>query len=258
MTQNNLTAFAPAPGDRLLVVGGCGGIGRCLVKTALNYDLEVAVFDLKSSLQANPLPTGVLSWEVDATDRENMDYAMQELQHKWQYLNGLVNLAGYMGEKHPLENFPEDAWDAVFDASYRSTLNSCRAALPLLNQSESTASIVNMSSGLANVCNPGYGPYSSAKAAIVALTKTIAKESAPNIRCNAVSPGGINTAFLTGGTGREQTAARISPEEYAKLVPLARLGEPEDVVGPILFLLSQSACYMTGQTLNIDGGALMP
>jgi 3-oxoacyl-[acyl-carrier protein] reductase len=250
MTQRKLTRLAPKSGFRLLIVGGCGGIGRCLVNAALQNDLEVAVFDLQSSVADNPLPKEVACWGVDATDRNNVETAITELQQKWPSINGLVNLAGYMGEKHSITEFPEASWDDVFEASYRSTLNCCRAALPLLAQSESMASIVNMSSGLANVCNPGYGPYSSAK--------TLAKENAPKIRCNAVSPGGINTTFLTGGTGRKQTSARISPEEYAKLVPLARLGEPEDVVGPILFLLSEAAGYMTGQVLNIDGGALMP
>ena len=84
-----------------------------------------------------------------------------------------------------------------------------------------------------------------------------ARELAPDIRCNAVAPGGIRTPFLTGGTGRRQLPQRLDEEAYLKRVPLGRMGEPADVAGPILFLLSEAAAYITGQVLNIDGGALM-
>ena len=108
------------------------------------------------------------------------------------------------------------------------------------------------------MCNPDYGPYSAAKAAVVALTRTLAREQAPRIRCNCVSPGGINTPFLTGGTGRDRVEQRLRVEDYEKKVPLGRIGEPEDVTGPILFLLSPAASYITVQVLKINGGALMP
>ncbi len=242
----------------MLVVGGCGGIGRCLVGAALENGLEVMVFDLESSLETTELPAEAQSIGLDATYRESVVYAMQDLGMQWGHLDYVVNLAGYMGEPQTIQHGSDELWEAIFSASYRSTLNICRSALPLLKQSNGNPSIVNMSSGMADVCNPGYGPYSSAKAAIVALTKTLAKENAPGIRCNAVAPGGINTPFLTGGTGREPLEQRLDEEAYLKLVPLGRMGEPEDVVGPILFLLSDAACYMTGQVLYIDGGALMP
>ena len=258
MQQVNLTRLAPSTDYQLLVIGGCGGIGRCLVNAALTNGLKVAVFDLEASFKTGPLPPQVLQAMVNATKIAEVTRAMKTLETKWGGLDGLVNLAGFMGDKNTIDDFNPSHWESIFSASFDSTLNSCKASIPLLRKRAPHASIVNMSSGLANVCSPGYGPYSSAKAAIVALTKSLARENAPDVRCNAVSPGGINTPFLTGGTGRKATAARIDPESYAKLVPLARMGEPEDVVGPILFLLSQAAGYMTGQVLHIDGGAWMP
>jgi len=250
--------LAPKAGSKLLIVGGCGGIGRSLVESALANDLLVAVFDLARSIEERPLPQGVLAFDLDASNVQATDAAMAKLATQWPVLDGLVTLAGFMSQPYPEGNFPPQEWDAIFNASFHSTLNCTRAALPLLQKNPNGGAIVTMSSGLAEVCNPGYGPYSAAKAAVVALTRTLAREQAPGIRCNCVSPGGINTPFLTGGTGRDYVEQRLKVEDYEKLVPLGRIGEPEDVAGPILFLLSEAASYITGQVLHINGGALMP
>jgi len=118
-----------------------------------------------------------------------------------------------------------------------------------------------MSSGLGFVGRSNYSAYSASKAAVVSLTKTLAAELAPNIRVNAVAPGAVNTAFLSGGTGRGgekgKAAARVDLEAYKKVVPLQELAEPEDIAAPILFLLSDGARQITGETLHINGGALM-
>lgn len=250
--------LAPPSGHKILVVGGCGGIGRSLVDMALAEGLDVAVIDRPSAHRQCPLPESVICHELDATDAAQVKQAIDSLGEQWGRLDGLVNLAGYMADKHPVDEFPVSAWQDVFAASFESTLNCCRHALPWLRRSTRLASIVNMSSGLADVSNPGYGPYSAAKAAIVSLTKTLARENAPNLRVNCVSPGGIATRFLTGGTGRPDSPARIDEQAYAKLVPLARIGTPDEVAQPILFLLSDAARYITGQVLPINGGALMP
>jgi 3-oxoacyl-[acyl-carrier protein] reductase len=250
--------LTPVAGSKLLIVGGCGGIGRSLVESALAHDLQLAVFDLPRSLEERSLPQEVMTFELDATDAQASDAAMEKLAMQWPVLDGLVTLAGFMGQPHPEGSFPQQEWDAMFNASFHSTLNCVRAALPLLQNNPDGGAIVTMSSGLADVCNPGYSPYSAAKAAVVALTRTLAREQAPAIRCNCVSPGGVNTPFLTGGTGRDHVEQRLDVEAYEKLVPLGRIGKSEDVAGPILFLLSAAASYITGQVVHINGGALMP
>ncbi len=108
--------------------------------------------------------------------------------------------------------------------------------------------------------SPGYGSYGVAKAGVIALTKLVAAEEAPLIRANAVAPAAVDTAFLRGGTahGAPGQEMRLDLDAYLRTVPLARLATPEDVVGPILFLLSPAARYVTGQTLHINGGSLMP
>ncbi|MCM0019173.1 MAG: SDR family oxidoreductase, partial [Tagaea sp.] len=175
-------------------------------------------------------------------------------------LDALVNLAGFAKEKAPVGATPRADWDAVMDGNLTAAFLCSQAALPLLRGGRDAA-IVNMSSGLAVKPAPGYGPYSVAKAGVLALTRLLAAENAPAIRVNAVAPAAVDTAFLKGGTGRggdDATApARLDLDAYLKSVPLARLAQPEDVVGPILFLLSPAAAYVTGQTLHVNGGLWM-
>ena len=100
----------------------------------------------------------------------------------------------------------------------------------------------------------GYTHYGAAKAGVVALTKGLARENAPQVRVNAVAPGLTNTAFLTGGTGREQIFDGIDADKYGKRVPMKRMAEPQDMTGPILFLLGPAAAFINGEMLIVDGG----
>ena len=95
---------------------------------------------------------------------------------------------------------------------------------------------------------------------MIALTKTFALEHAKRVRVNAVAPGPVDTAFLRGGTGRsdENGPLHIDLDVFNKLIPMGRVAVPEDIVGPIMFLLGPNSRYMTGQTLWVNGGAYMP
>ena len=119
---------------------------------------------------------------------------------------------------------------------------------------------MNTASGLAVRSTAGFGPYSAAKAGVLGLTRSLAIESAPRVRVNAIAPTAVDTAFLRGGTGRsdERAPSQVDLETYVKAIPLGRVATPEDIVGPILFLLGPAARYMTGQTLHINGGLLTP
>ena len=99
-----------------------------------------------------------------------------------------------------------------------------------------------------------------AKAGMIALTKTLALEHAPRIRANTVAPGPVDTAFLRGGTGRSTEGEPVSLDiaAYNAIIPLKRVATPEDIVGPVMFLLGPQSAYMTGQTLWVNGGAYMP
>ena len=136
----------------------------------------------------------------------------------------------------------------------------CRAALSLLEKGESSSVVLISSTFGHRVVFSGYAHYASAKAGVVALGKALASESSPSIRVNVVSPGVFNTAFLQGGTGREKLKGSegVDSSKYHSLVPLGRIGEPDEMAGPILFLLGPAASYITGQVLHVNGGTWAP
>jgi NAD(P)-dependent dehydrogenase (short-subunit alcohol dehydrogenase family) len=131
-------------------------------------------------------------------------------------------------------------------------------ALPRLRRGG--GAMVNIVSGLANNVRPGYGIYGASKAALNNLTKSLALDAAPDVRVNAVGPAAVDTAFLRGGTGRsdENQAVSLNVDQYVNVTPLARLAVPEDIVGPVMFLLGADSAFMTGQTLWVNGGGYMP
>lgn len=253
--------LAPPAGTRIAVVGGCGGIGRALVAACLASNLQVCVLDLEASYDQSPAPKKVLFFPIDATLEEDIENAFQKLGDIWQGLDVLVNLVGFTNEKRTIKDISPHDWDELISGNLRSAYLIVRTALPLI-QKTGGGSIINSASGLASWIRPGYGPYAAAKAGLIAMTKTIALENAPDIRANVVAPGAVDTAFLRGGTGRTEpdadTPPRLDLAAYAKTIPLARIAAPEDVVGPILFLAGEASRYMTGQVLWVNGGGYMP
>lgn len=253
--------LAPPPGSRVAVVGGAGGIGRALVAALADTGARVAVLDLPASLDRHPPARAALSAPLDVTDEDSVAAAFGAVARAFEgALDGLVNLAGFARERSPVAETGRAVWTEVLAGNLDGTFLACRAALPLLHRGRAPA-IVNTSSGLALKATPGYGPYAAAKAGVLALTRLLAQENAPKLRVNAVAPAAVDTAFLRGGTGRggeDGCDARLDLDAYLRTIPLARIAEPADVVGPILFLLGPAAAYVTGQTLHVNGGLLMP
>ena len=250
--------LAPTSGSRVLVAGGCGGIGRELVSALIDAGIGVTIFDLPTSAERHPPPAGVSVMTLDASLAAEVDSAFAALDASWpEGFDGFVNLVGFAADRIPLDQLPIAEWQRVVDGNLGASYLLNRAAVPRLKKRGGGA-VVNVASGLATRVMPGFGPYSASKAALIALTKAVAVENAPAIRANAVAPAAVDTDFLVGGTGRERTDSHLDRESYMKLIPLRRLGLPADVVGPILFLLGPASGYMTGQTLYINGGALTP
>jgi len=250
--------LAPKKDKTIFIVGGCGGIGQAVVKGALTYGLKVALFDLKVSVEQNPPPKEVMVFIGDATIESDLAAAFAKCNDEWNGLDYLVSLVGFVGAFKNVSELLEEEWKETMEGNLKSTFLACKAAIPYLNKG---GSIVNMSSGLGFAGRSNYAAYAASKAAVVSLTKTLAAELAPNIRVNALAPGAVNTAFLSGGTGRggakEKAATRVDLEAYKKIVPLREVAEPEDIAAPILFLLGEGAKHITGETLHINGGALM-
>jgi 3-oxoacyl-[acyl-carrier protein] reductase len=244
---------------RIVVAGGCGGIGRALVGALISKGALVIVLDLAASIERHGVPHAAEAFPMDARDPVEVGEVFALIEERFTAIDGLVNLVGFSRERQPVSETSDDLWHEVTDGNLNSAFYIARAALPLLKRGRDPA-IVNTSSGLALKPTPGYGPYSVSKAGVLALTRLLAQENAPVVRANAVAPSAVDTAFLHGGTGRggdDRSAARMDVEAYLKAVPLARLAEAEDIVGPILFLLSRQSAYITGQTLHVNGGLLM-
>jgi len=262
MSAMDLGRLGPAAGARIAVVGGCGGIGSCLVDAALAAGLRVANLDLPASIALRPAREGEWQLPCDASQAASLADAFATVGERWGALDGLVHLAGFTPPPKALRDTDESVWDEVMAVNVRGAWLAARAALPWLDRGVEP-SVVLTSSGLSVTADKGVGPYAAAKAAINAMTRNLAKENAPVVRVNAVAPGPVETAFLSGGTGRGgQVGAADGWFEKGRAaieatIPQGRVGRPEDVAGPILFLLGQASRYMTGQVLYVNGGRLM-
>jgi NAD(P)-dependent dehydrogenase (short-subunit alcohol dehydrogenase family) len=240
---------------RIAVLGGAGGIGRALVSGLLAGGDDVVVLDLPASLERHRQDAHSIA--IDVLSETAIGMSMTDLAKHWDAVDGFVNLAGYNSRLQPLAETPADYFDDIIAGNLRGAFLSTKAVLPLMADG---SSLVMVSSGLASFVRPGYGSYSAAKAAVIALAKTLAHECAPKVRVNTVAPGLVDTAFLRGGTGRsdESGDSVVNFAPYLQAIPLKRLAVPDDVVGPIRFLLGPDSSYMTGQVLWINGGAYMP
>lgn len=249
--------LGPAEGARVVVVGGCGGIGREVVKALVSTGSRTTVMDLAASYERHPSPNETTFVPIDAHDENSIRAGYAKVGEDGE-IDALINLVGYRDDLHRITDRDSSSWDDIIAGNLRSAFLICRHALPLMAVG---SSLVNVSSGLATRVLPGYAPYSAAKAGVIALTKGIAIENAPRVRANAVAPAAVKTAFLAGGTGRVDDEDGDWDSEYSgyvKTIPMGRLAVPVDIVGPILFLAGAASGYMTGQVLYINGGGLMP
>ena len=249
----------PPKGSRLVVIGGCGGMGQAVVQAALALELRVAVLDLERSLQQSPPPVQALAIACDLNEEAAVMSAFAQIDKAWGALDILVNLAGYTGEPVPVRDLATADWDAVTNACLRGMFLAARAALPLLERGNAPSMVLTASTFGHRVVHAGYAAYAASKAGVVSLGKALATECAPRMRVNVVSPGVFQTPFLTGGTGRDARQTQgIDMSMFSKHVPLQRLGDPSEMVGPILFLASPAASYITGQVLHVNGGTWAP
>jgi NAD(P)-dependent dehydrogenase (short-subunit alcohol dehydrogenase family) len=237
----------------VIVAGGCGGMGRALVRALVDTGVHVAVLDQPSALRQHPPPEGVLAFPMDGSDAASVREAFAAIRALWPSADGFCNLIGFMKTWVSIAEMPVEAFDEVVAGNLRPHFLCAQAALPLLHAS-GQAAIVNVSSTLGMDVNKGYVHYSACKAGIIALTKGMARENAPGIRVNAIAPGLTDTAFLQGGTGRPAVFDAMDPHRYGSRVPLGRIAVAEDMVGPILFLLGDASRYVNGETMIVDGG----
>lgn len=237
---------------RVIVTGGGSGIGAALCGLFAAEGAQVTVLDRDGdSAAAIAAEVGGRSVAVDVRDSGAVTRAVQESAEAMGGLTDLVNNAG-VGTAKGLLDYTDKEWDLLLGVNLTGTFNMIRAAAPIMLEA-GRGSIVNNASLTAIRPTRGEGPYSAAKAGVLALTQNAALELAPAIRVNAVAPGMIRTPLT------EIIAA--SPEWLAAAesgTPAGRMGTAHEVAEVIAFLASDAASYVTGQTIVVDGGSILP
>ncbi len=231
-----------------VVTGGAGAIGRHVSEALRAAGAAVAVLDRDTSSA-----TADLALDCDVTSGDAVEEAVEQVVSELGPPTHLVCAAGVVSESE-LAALSEQEWHRVVDTSLTGTFLTFRASLHLMAAAGEGA-VVALSSGWATKGYPRGSHYAAAKAGVEALVKSAALEYAgAGVRVNAVAPGPVLTPFLP--VPEDQLADFRRQREAA--IPLGRLAETGDVVGPVLFLLGPDSGYVTGQVLHVNGGLLMP
>jgi 3-oxoacyl-[acyl-carrier protein] reductase len=243
-------------GKTAIVTGGSRGIGRAicieLAKQGANVVVNFSGSEAKAEevvKEIEALGPKAIAVQANVAESTSVDRLMKQALETFGTIDILVNNAGITRD-NLLMRMKEQEWDDVIDTNLKGVFL-CTKAVTRQMMKQRAGRIVNISSIVGVAGNPGQANYVAAKAGVIGLTKTTAQELASrNILVNAIAPGFITT---------EMTDAL--PEEVKetmlKQIPLAKLGQPEDIAKAVAFLVSDSANYITGQTLHINGGLVM-
>jgi len=245
-------------GKVALVTGAARGIGYEIVNRLAQHGARVVLTDVEPELgkEAAAAIKGVTYRNLDVTSQEQWEDAIQGLREEYGRLDVLVNNAGISPAAN-IEQTDVDMWRRVQTINVESVFLGCRTALPLMRESGDGGSIVNLSSIQGIRPAAPLAAYSASKAAVCALTKSVALHAAGDrIRCNSVHPGGVHTRMLDDFAAMTGNAdAAIAQMNAAN--PLGRVGQPLDIANGVLYLASDLSTWVTGLELVIDGGSTL-
>ncbi len=240
-------------GKTAIVTGGSRGIGRACVSRLAAEGATVAFLynsakEAADALAAELCAQGrrVRALQADVRDAKRAQEIVDSLVSEWQRIDILVNSAG-ITKDGLTGSMTDDQWRDVIDTNLAGTFHYCRAVSQPMLMARS-GSIVNVSSTAAEFASRGQVNYAASKGGINGLTRALAKElAARKVRVNAVAPGMIETDM-------SQVVRGIAGDQIKTMIPLKRIGKPEEIAAVVAFLASDDASYLTGQVLRVDGG----
>ncbi len=242
-------------GKNALITGAAQGIGKSIAIGMAKEGANIAIADVNiesaknTSQEVRSIGVKSIAIKLDVSKQDDVTNAFETCIKEFGTLDILVNNAGITRDTVLLRMKEED-WDMVLNVNLKGSFLCSKEAVKIMAKQRS-GKIISISSVVAYIGNPGQSNYSSSKAGLIGLTKTIAKEYASRgIRANAIAPGFIQTAMT-------DVLSDEVKNEMKKSIPLGQFGTPEDVTSSVIFLASKESDYITGQVLHVNGGMYM-
>jgi 3-oxoacyl-[acyl-carrier protein] reductase len=242
-------------GKNILITGAAQGIGKSIAVEMAKEGANIGVADINintaesAAQEINSFGVKSSAIQLNVSDQSSVTDAVQAFTKELGSLDVLVNNAGITRDTL-LMRMKEEDWDAVLNINLKGTFLCTKEAVKIMAK-QRYGKIINISSVVAFIGNPGQANYSASKAGLIGLTRTTAREYAPRgIRVNAIAPGFIKTAMT-------DVLPDNVKDEMMKAIPLGQFGTPEDVAQAAIFLSSPESDYLTGQVIHVNGGMYM-
>jgi len=243
-------------GQVAIITGGAQGIGRAIAHLLAQDGAQLVISDVnleqarKTAEELSSSESKCIAVQANVVDGKQVAEMADRAVKEFGRIDILINNAGITRDGLLLRMKEED-WDLVMNVNLKGAFHCTKSVLPVMTK-QRRGRIVSMASVVGVMGNAGQCNYAASKAALIGLTKSVAREYAGRgITANAVAPGFIDTAMT------RSLSAEVR-ETLMKQIPLGRLGTPEDVAAAVRFLVSDEAAYITGQVIHVNGGMLMP